>query len=191
MTQRYQTRKEVATRSGRPGFKAWVWTALLAFALGGCQQGTSVRVYADVSKEGSTKPSSANEESAKRTVEGVAADHIEANVPSEGEFDKLLRRDIQSHLKMAGIKGEIAKLELLRKGPTQSGVAYPKYYVWIELTPSKISGAVRLAAIEKTRFQVSHFVRSEEIAAGKVDIRTIFPPAVADRIDAIVKAQEK
>lgn len=66
--------------------------------------------------------------------------------------------------------------ELLRNGPTQSGVAYPKFYLWLRATNTEktvIEGAVRVAAIEKKRFDVTNFIPRTYIVS--------HPEAVAGR----------
>ena len=57
------------------------------------------------------------------------------------------------------------RYELLRKEPTQSGVAYPKYYAWVTMDTSAgpVEGAVRLAAVDRERFEVTDFCSSSDI----------------------------
>jgi hypothetical protein len=74
---------------------------------------------------------------------------------------------------------------MLREGPTQTGIAYPKYYVWVRAqTPQGIvdEGAIRLAAIEKTRFEMTHFLRKAAIQADPAAVERVFPKALADDI---------
>jgi hypothetical protein len=67
-------------------------------------------------------------------------------------------------------------------------VAYPKFYFWVTVSETAASnklaeGAVRVAAINKTSFDVSHFVSVEEIRRRPAILGTIFPPAVIERIN--------
>ena len=67
-------------------------------------------------------------------IPGLAESHIAANVPSTNDFRPFLIRDLTAYLKPT--HGDKLKVdyELLRDGPTQSGVAYPKFYVWLRAT---------------------------------------------------------
>lgn len=72
--------------------------------------------------------------------------------------------------------------ELLRKEPTQSGVAYPKYYAWVRVhrDDGLLEGAVRLAAVddekfEVTNFEVTHFLGAREIVTSPRLIEPVFP----------------
>jgi hypothetical protein len=56
----------------------------------------------------------------------------DANVPDKEDFGRILNRDITKYVTDAGDKNITVKVELLREGPSQSGVALPKYYIWIE-----------------------------------------------------------
>ena len=80
----------------------------------------------------------------------------------------------------------------LRIGVTQSGTAYPKFYDWVAITDSKSGGtleegAVRLAAIEKTSFDVTDFIAVEDMKIKPDILRSIFPAAVIDSIKDRIK----
>jgi hypothetical protein len=92
--------------------------------------------------------------------------HLDANIPSAQEFDRLLRRDLQAYVDARIGANRIVEYELLRDGPTQSGAAYPKYYVWVKashLNRTVLAGAARVAAVDRARFEVTHFLSAEEI----------------------------
>ena len=75
--------------------------------------------------------------------------------------------------------------ELLRDGPTQSGVAYPKFYLWLRATNAEktvIEGAVRVAAVDKKRFDVTDFVPRADIVSRPDALDRIFPQAVIEKI---------
>jgi hypothetical protein len=77
------------------------------------------------------------------------------------------------------------ELNPLRNGPTQSGVAYPKYYLWaVVRNKTKIitKGAVRVATIEKTHFEITHFVSEEEIQKNPGRLKSIFPSVLVPSI---------
>lgn len=68
--------------------------------------------------------------------------------------------------------------QLLRNSPTQSGIAYPKFYAWVKVfSGSELlqEGAVHLAAIEKIRFEVTRFVSKEDITHDPQPLAHIFP----------------
>lgn len=75
---------------------------------------------------------------------------------------------------------------MLRAAPTQSGVSYPKYYAWVMVKSGTgvilVQGAVRLAAIEKVRFEVTSFISSKEIQAAPEKLNPVFPSLLIPNI---------
>ncbi len=117
--------------------------------------------------------------------------HIEANVPNSENFDTYLKRDLTSYFCLDRKDCEIS-YEFLRTGPTQSGVSYPKYYLWVKCLkncPSLDVGAVRVAAIERESFDVTNFLSRKEILESRSQVASIFPAPLVDKI--IQKASEK
>jgi hypothetical protein len=117
--------------------------------------------------------------------ESIAESHIRANVPDEKDFDKFLKRDLEQYFKETLNKTVTVEFELLRKGPTQTGIAYPKFYAWVTIRDSvKVidQGAVRVAAIEKKHFDVTDFVSEADIKDAPLMLDRIFPKLVADKI---------
>jgi len=105
--------------------------------------------------------------------------YINGDVPDSSHFDFFLKRDLEKHF------NGIVKVDFLRKGPTQSGVSYPKYYLWVKVYQvDKLikEGAVRVEAIDKKRFEVTDFVSIEEIRNKSKDIYVIFPTLVCEKI---------
>jgi hypothetical protein len=81
------------------------------------------------------------------------------------------------------------KLEFLREGATQSGVAYPKFYLWVAVYDSILKnelgqGAIRVAAIEKKHFQITDYLTKEEIIKIPDSIYQVFPKPVCEKIIA-------
>lgn len=120
--------------------------------------------------------------------QGIAASHIEANVPVGPDFRNFLVRDLQAYFAASTGKRVRAEYELLRDGPTQSGVAYPKYYAWVRVFAGQTlldEGAVRVAAIERVRFEVTHFLSKARIARDPQALESIVPklllPAIRER----------
>ncbi|SRR5713101_3730047 len=119
--------------------------------------------------------------------DAIQQSHIEGNVPPPAEFDRLLQRDLDAYFGTALAPSRHVRYEMLREGPTQSGVAYPKFYVWLTAPLAggeTRQGAARLAAIDRERFEVTHFVSIEQIRLDPQGIDRIFPQAVCVRIRA-------
>ena len=124
-------------------------------------------------------------EKAEAIVREIQQSHISANVPPQEDFDRLLRRDLAAYFSSKEAASPRIEYELLRDGPTQSGIAYPKFYIWVRAySPdgSARQGAARLAAIERQRFEVTHFVEQGSIAQNPSQLDALFPPPVAARI---------
>ena len=113
----------------------------------------------------------------------IADSHIEGNVPKGKAFDGYLRRDLISYFgKTDNCRVEY---EFLRNGPTQTGIAYPKYYLWVRcFTGGKLTaeGAVRVAAVDQSAFDVTNFVSAKEIVTSPNETAGVFPSALLDKI---------
>ncbi len=120
----------------------------------------------------------------------IQENHIEANIPSDRNFDAFLKRDLEEYFKKSLGLHVSVKYEFLRNGPTQRGVSYPKYYLWVtasEKNKTIMSGVVRVAAVEKKYFEVTHFLSVEEIQRDKDVIYSVVPRPVGDRIKEKLK----
>lgn len=118
---------------------------------------------------------------------------IVANVPPAAEFDSLLQRDLTSYFEQADSAGDLQlKYKLLRETPTQSGIAYPKYYLWAEarVEGQLISqGAMRVAAVEKRRFEVHQFLSATSIQQDPRAAAEVFPEALLGNIYELAGAK--
>ena len=124
----------------------------------------------------------------------VAQSHIDANVPGANSFDSLMERDLSAYFEQTlGTNGEIhVDYRLLREGSTQTGISYPKFYVWAKiLSGSRIltEGAVRVEAVDRTQFTVTHFLSKDQIATDPDKIDAIFPAALKAKILALAAAK--
>ncbi|MPR33768.1 hypothetical protein [Salmonirosea aquatica] len=120
-------------------------------------------------------------------LQQIQESHIEANVPDESRFAAFMQRDLEEYFSDDYGKKVTVQWEFLREGATQSGVAYPKYYLWTKIYVGEKflnEGAVRVAAIEKTTFEVTNFVSIDEIKKKKQDIYLVFPAPVCEKIKA-------
>jgi hypothetical protein len=121
---------------------------------------------------------------AQDPMTSLANSHVEANAPKGGEFDESLRRDLKSYF-CKGVKDCRVEYEYLREGATESGVAYPKYYLWVkcfEKDKLRTEGAARVSAIEQKTFDVTNFLQAEDIAATPEIVGNTFPIALVDKI---------
>jgi len=123
--------------------------------------------------------------------ESIADSHIRANVPDEKDFDAFLKRDLELYFKELKKKDVAVEYQLLRDGPTQSGTAFPKFYVWVTVKENGTlleDGAARVAAMEKKRFGVYDYLARADIERDVEKIYQVFPRPVADKIkEKIVK----
>jgi len=133
--------------------------------------------------------------SQEQAIREIQRSHIEGNVPGPADFDKFLRRDLAAHFAKVRRKKMVpVDFELLRDGPTQSGIAYPKFYAWVRIAGGKSSddrGAVRLAAIDKVRFDVTDFVSERMIRKDPEGISRLFPGQVCERIVVKLKGPSR
>lgn len=119
--------------------------------------------------------------------------HIEANVPAPEEFERLLQRDLLAFFKHS-VGSAITSVEVqpLRSGPTQSGVSYPKFYLWVKVMAGSSvqqTGAVRVAAVQRTRFEVTDFMAAASIKAKPSEVGAVFPAALVPSIQERAASQ--
>ncbi len=122
----------------------------------------------------------------------IQASHINANVPDSINFENYLKRDLNNYFKLKNNKEIEVTYDFLRKGPTQSGVSYPKYYLWVFVrNNNKIieEGAVRIAAIEKIKFEITNYLSKEDIIKNEATVASIFPRLLIE--DIIKRAKHK
>lgn len=115
----------------------------------------------------------------------IAQSHIDGNKPEQEDFRNFLIRDLQAYFKEILKKKVRVDYELLRDAPTQSGVAYPKYYAWVKVFDGDkfvCEGVVRIAAIEKKSFEITHYISKEDLKKSPSRIANIFPQALVEDI---------
>lgn len=127
---------------------------------------------------------------AARTMREVAESHVEGNAPKAAAFETTLERDLTKYFVATHGKGVAVQHEFLRQGATQTGISYPKYYLWVKVTRAGMvidEGAVRCAAIETTHFEVTHFLAKSSLLSDPGQAKSVFPAAVCERITEKVK----
>lgn len=105
---------------------------------------------------------------------------LAGDAPSPDRFDPLMRRDLTEYFATPDSTPVTVAYDLLRHGPTQVGIGYPKYYVWVRVhsADTTLQGAVRIAAIDPEHLQVFQFLTSDEILADPARVRQTFPLAL-------------
>ena len=124
---------------------------------------------------------------ARRVLAKIQASQTEGNVPDEPTFSRLLQRDLSAFFAAKGFGRPAVQFELLRRAATQSGVAYPKYYLWVRVHSAngrRVAGAVRAAAVERRRFEITDFLSVGEIAREPERVGSIFPAPLVEGIVA-------
>lgn len=114
----------------------------------------------------------------ERMMVELQGKHIAANVPPDAAFMPLLQRDVRAYLVTKKLPSKSLEIEPLRKGATQSGVSYPKYYVWIRAADNaghRIAGAMRVAAVNRVRFDVTDFTSAASIRSDPASLASIYP----------------
>lgn len=135
---------------------------------------------------GATSPAVALEGSGEFRVQSMPelqSAHIAAHVPIGGDFEALLVRDLAAYFVRQGITAPVVTYELLRDAPTQSGVSFPKFYVWVSATASNgsvVDGAARVAAIDRTHFEITDFVSRDKIVTQPDSLDLVVPAALVD-----------
>lgn len=118
-------------------------------------------------------------------LDSVAQSHVLTHVPDEAEFPIILKRDLEAHFSTLKEKIVTVEYELLRDIPTQSGAGYPKYYAWVKIYENESlleEGVVRLSAIDKLNFKVTHYFSKSTIAQEPAKAFKIFPRVLEQKI---------
>lgn len=128
----------------------------------------------------------------ERRMAELQASHISANVPAETDFMPILRRDVSAYLASQGFPGSQVHIDTLRNGPTQSGVSYPKFYLWVRADTANgpvAVGAMRVQAMERVRFEVTDFVTADQVRSNPSALSSVFPAALIPNI--VARASEQ
>ncbi len=74
---------------------------------------------------------------------------------------------------------------MLRDGPTQTGIGYPKFFVWVRVLEGDTvleEGAVVLAAMDKKEFSVMDYHEAGSLRNSPQTVRDNFPSPIAETI---------
>jgi len=118
-------------------------------------------------------------------------DPIAANIPEDGDFRATLLHDLKGYFEPVYGRNFTVDYELLRDEPTQTGTAYPKFYLWVSgFQPDKTpyEGAVRVVAIKK-HFEVTTFIPRADVIARPEVLPSVFPQVVIAKIRSKIAPQ--
>ncbi len=108
--------------------------------------------------------------------------HNDGHLPTASTFDLNLSRDVTAYFANLLDQNVSVEITLLRKDPTQVGAAFPKYYAWVSVTDAnnevKAQGSLRIAAKNKTRFAVTHFVSKDVMIKDPESLNAMLPKSL-------------
>ncbi|MGE4537150.1 MAG: hypothetical protein AB7D37_08725 [Desulfovibrio sp.] len=115
----------------------------------------------------------------------IGLEHTEAYSPDAAHFEDFLARDTQAYFSKRQGRPVTVRYEYLRQGPTQSGIGFPRYYIWVQIFADGReinAGAVKVAGVGKDRFEITDFLSRGMIldVPGRLD--AVFPKAVCETI---------
>lgn len=116
----------------------------------------------------------------------IQRSHIDGNIPPTDVFDSYLQRDLLEYFTQNRSQ-EITLVDFtsLRDGPTQSGISFPKYYLWVKLHVGETvqeEGAVRIAAVQRTHFVITEYLSKTNIQSDPDAVGKEFPAALVPAI---------
>ena len=102
--------------------------------------------------------------------------------------DSIIGRDLTAHFSRRQGGPVRVSYEYLRSGPTVTGIAYPKYYLWVRVEPStsrsRVDGPARVALIDSVA-EVTHFFPYHQGTAAPAELDSVFPPPVVASIEQL------
>lgn len=96
-----------------------------------------------------------------------------------------LQISLEDYFRLEQKKNVTVKYEYLRKAGTETGMSFPKYYVWVEISDGLSflqKGAARLSGTDTNKFEVTHYLSESEIKANPANVYSIFPKQLSDEI---------
>jgi hypothetical protein len=115
----------------------------------------------------------------------------QAHIPEAKVFRTYLERDLRAYFADTLQRADLARVEFeeLRVDcatPTQTGTVLPKFYYWVRVYDLKrikvAEGAVRAVAIERKRFEITHFIARRRVRSEPELLQKIFPPPLHEPI---------
>jgi hypothetical protein len=125
-----------------------------------------------------------------RIIDDLLQSHIDANVPPDSLFDRFLRRDLAKYFRPSLGPDLTVQFDLLRRGPTQVGIGYPKFYLSVQITRDRQllkKGYVCVAAMEREEFFITAFIPQAAVLADSTVLDSVFPALVRAEIMARIR----
>lgn len=111
----------------------------------------------------------------------LAESHVNGNVPAEKDCVPFLTRDLNAYFAGRANTPAVKSFEMLRDGPTQSGLSFPKFFAWVVLLDGR-EAAVEVAAIDKKEFRIVQVFFASDIAKDRQVMNEQFPPPVIETV---------
>ena len=103
----------------------------------------------------------------------------------EARVDTILRRDLTRYFNEHAGRPALVTYEYLRAGPTITGIAHPKYYVWVHADLGgdrvPVEGAARIALVDSVA-EVTHFFQRDPGTIAPPTLDSVFPAPVTATI---------
>jgi hypothetical protein len=119
-------------------------------------------------------------------------ENVLEGVPDNKTFGPLLIHVLTSCFEDDRFKDLQFKYTFLADHPFQSGIAFPKYYLWVEKYDGSHPigrGVIEVAAIDQTRLGVVEFVSKKDLATDLEWIKRHYPPEVCKSILQKIEAK--
>ena len=97
-----------------------------------------------------------------------------------------MKRDLTAYFRETTGREVSIEYDLLREAPTQSGLAYPKFYLWVRILNDESMlerGAVRVLAIARNNFEVTDYLSEKAINEQPKLIYDVFPALICEEIE--------
>lgn len=109
---------------------------------------------------------------------------IRKNVPPPERIEALMRNDLATRFPGSGHVPATLEYELLRRRPIVLYMSHPCYFAWIRSRwpYGYVEGAVRIEAIDHSRFEIRDFLSRDEILARPERVQQVFPEALIDEL---------
>lgn len=114
----------------------------------------------------------------------ISQANIIGNTPSKTDFHGFMVRDLTEYFRQKYKHCRIT-YEMLQDEPTQAGVGYPHYYVWVKVYQQNslvTQGAARLSAMNGTSFYLTDFASHIQIRTNPRVSTDPFPSCLLETI---------